>query len=234
MPRMTLYNRWRSSSSHRVRIALAMKGIEYEYAVVAASGDEASAALHRGRSPTGYVPCLVVDGAAYVESVAIIELLEDLLPSPALYPSDVHGRARVRGLVEIVNSGVQPLQNSGVLAHLETVVAAGPAGGSAPAQISRMWAQHFVERGLDSLERAMAANARDGVDGPYAYGVTPTAADVFLVPQVVNARRFGVAVEPYARVRSAFEAASRLEAFRVAAPENQMDCDVADAVKRAR
>jgi len=235
MPRMTLYNRWRSSSSHRVRIALAMKGVAYEYAVVSANEDEPSRAIHRARSPTGYVPCLVVDGVPYIESVAIIELLEELVPQPALYPKDAHGRARVRGLVEMINSGIQPLQNSGVLAHLDTW----GGGGVAPASISRAWAQHFIGRGLDSLERAMAANAAsgiDGTDGPYAYGTTPTAADVFLVPQVVNAGRYGVAVKPYARVWSAFEAATRLEAFQKAAPENQidMDADVADAVKRAR
>ena len=99
-----------------------MKGIAYEYAVVRADDDPA---VHRARSPTGYIPCLVVDGAAYIESVAIIELLEELVPEPALYPKAAHDRARVRALVEMINSGVQPLQNSGVLAHLETVVASG-------------------------------------------------------------------------------------------------------------
>jgi maleylpyruvate isomerase len=233
MPRMTLYNRWRSSSSHRVRIALAMKGIAYEYAVVRADDDPA---VHRARSPTGYIPCLVVDGAAYIESVAIIELLEELVPEPALYPKAAHDRARVRALVEMINSGVQPLQNSGVLAHLETVVASGRGGATAPAALSRAWAQHFIARGLDSFERAMTDIAREGKDGPYAYGATPTAADVYLVPQVYNARRFGVLVEPYARVCAAFEAATRLEAFEKAAPQNQIDADadVADGVMAAR
>jgi maleylacetoacetate isomerase len=235
MPRMTLYNRWRSSCSHRVRIALAMKGIAYEYAAVR-TDDEPSKANHRARSPTGYVPCLVIDGVAYIESVAIIELLEELVPNPALYPKDAHHRARVRGLVEMINSGIQPLQNSGVLEHLETAPPASPAGSTAPGSIARAWAQHFIARGLDSLERAMAAYAREGKDGPYAYGAAPTAADVFLVPQVYNARRYGVAVDSYARVCSAFEAATQLEAFQKAAPQNQIDADVdvADGVKRAR
>lgn len=232
---MTLYNRWRSSCSHRVRIALAMKGIAYEYAVVR-SDDEPSKANHRARSPTGYVPCLVIDGVPYIESVAIIELLEELVPEPALYPKDAHGRARVRGLLEMINSGIQPLQNSGVLEHLETAVRPGLGGSAAPTSIAPAWAQHFIARGLDSLERAMLANSREGIDGPYAYGAGPTAADVYLVPQVYNARRFGVAVEPYARVCSAFDAAARLEAFQRAAPQNQIDADadVADGVIRAR
>jgi maleylpyruvate isomerase len=234
MPRMTLYNRWRSSCSHRVRIALAMKGIAYEYVVV--RSDEPSKANHRARSPTSYIPCLEIDGVPYIESVAIIELLEELVPEPALYPKDAHGRARVRGLVEMINSGIQPLQNSGVLEHLEMVVPPDPGGSAGPGSVARAWAQHFIARGLDSLERAMLANSREGIDGPYACGVAPTAADVYLVPQVYNARRYGVAVESYARVCSAFEAAARLEAFQKAAPQNQIDADadVADGVIRAR
>ncbi len=232
MPRMTLYNWWRSSSSHRVRIALAIKGLEYEYAVVRLTAGEQSAEAYRARSPTSYVPCLVVDGVPYVESVAIIELLEDLHPTPPLFPGDPHGRARVRTLVQIVNSGIQPLQNSGVLAYLAEVLEV-PISLRDPGPI-RAWLHHWLDRGLGSLERAMEGNAREGVDGPYAYGGEPTAADVYLVPQVLAAKRFGVAIEPYARVLGAFEAASRLDAFRKAAPENQIDADVADAVKSAR
>ncbi len=236
---MTLYNWWRSSCSHRVRIALAVKGLDYEYVVVRLPDGEQSSEVHRARSPTGYVPCLVVDGVAYVESVAIVEWLEERFPEPPLFPNDAHGRARVRALVEIVNSGIQPLQNTSVIAQVEAMARAEPSVGSAaPAAssgaASRAWLQHFVDRGLGALDRAMAANALEGVDGPYAYGALPTAADVFLVPQVVVARRFGVAVERHARVLAAFEAASRLDAFRRASPENQVDADVADGSKSAR
>ncbi len=232
MPRMTLYSYWRSSCSHRVRIALAMKGLEYDYVAVDLRAGEQSGEPHRDRSPTSYVPCLVVDGAAYVESVAIIELLEDLHPAPPLFPRDPHGRARVRSLVEIVNSGIQPLQNTGVLGHLAGVLGASPSP-AADGPI-RAWLHHWLDRGLGSLERAMEANARAGAVGPYAYGEVATAADVYLVPQVVAAKRFGVALERYPRVHAAFEAASQLEAFRKAAPENQIDADRPDAVKSAR
>ena len=235
---MTLYNWWRSSCSHRVRIALALKGAPYEYVAVRLSNNEQSSEDHRARSPTALVPCLVVDGVPYVESVAIIELLEDLFPAPALFPADPHGRARVRTLVEIVNSGIQPLQNSGVIAHLATVTGSGPMadpvpGASAPGVVGA-WLHHFIDRGLGALERAMDANAREGVDGPYAFGAAPTAADVYLVPQVVVARRVGVSVERHARVLAAFEAAARLEAFQKAAPERQIDADVAHGMKTAR
>jgi maleylpyruvate isomerase len=225
MPRLTLYNYWRSSSSHRVRIALALKGLDYEYVVVRLPEGEQSSDGHRALSPTGYVPCLVVDGLAYVESVAIIELLEDRHPEPPLYPEDAHGRARVRALVEIVNSGIQPFQNISVLAQ----VAKG-----APTATAQEWMCHFVDRGLGAFERAMETGSREGVDGPYAYGAAPTAADVFLVPQVVVAKRIGVSVERYQRVSAAFEAASRLQAFEKASPRNQVDADLADGATGAR
>ena len=212
MPQITLYNYWRSSASHRVRIALALKGLAYEYVAVNLLAGEHSADTHKARSPTGYVPCLSIDGTEYAESVAIVELLDERFPSPPLFPADAHGRARVRALVEIVNSGIQPLQNLNVLRHL-----------SSDADVQRNWVQHFVARGLAALEAAMVAQEREGVGGNFAYGEGPTAADVFLVPQAFAARRFQVDVAPFRRVARAFDAAMHLDAFRRAAPENQPD-----------
>jgi maleylacetoacetate isomerase len=215
MAQVTLYGYWRSSSSHRVRIALGLKGVEYEYVPVDLVEGEQRSELYRARSPTGYVPCLVLDGAPYTESVAIVELLEERFPTPRLYPEDAHGRARVRTLVEIVNSGTQPLQNMSVVRHL------GDLGQGAEAQ--KVWLLHFVGRGLASLERALKENALAGIDGPYAYGASRTAADVFLVPQVDSARRFGVDLGACPRVVRAYEAAMKLEAFQKAAPDRQPD-----------
>jgi maleylacetoacetate isomerase len=212
MPQLTLYNYWRSSSSHRVRIALALKGLAYDYVAVNLLRDEHAGAEHKSRSPTGYVPCLTIDGASYVESVAIVELLDERFPAPPLYPRDPHGRARVRAIVEIVNSGIQPMQNRSVLHHV-----------SPDADAQKKWVQHFLARGLGALEAALASAEREGVRGAFAYGDVPTAADVFLVPQVVSARRFQVDVAPFARVARAFDAAVRLEAFEKAAPERQPD-----------
>src|SRR5690349_16915837 len=118
MPRPTLYNYWRSSSSHRVRIALALKGIDYEYVAVNLLEGEQRKETYKARSPTGRVPCLVLDGESFVESVAIIEMLEERFPEPPVYPSGHVGRARVRALVEIVNSATQPYQNNTLLAYL--------------------------------------------------------------------------------------------------------------------
>jgi maleylpyruvate isomerase len=230
MARLTLFNRWRSSASHRVRIALALKGLDYEYVPVVAGNTTQSGVEYRERSPTGYVPALEADGVTYVESVAIVEWLEDRFPVPPLFPRDAHGRARVRALVEMVNSGIQPLQNSSVVAHLAQMV-----GTAQSASASSDWLKHFIARGFGAIERTLENNVREGVDGPYAYGASPTAADVFLVPQVTTAKLFEVDLRPYTRVRACVEAAMRLEAFQKAAPENQIDVDVgADAVKIAR
>jgi maleylacetoacetate isomerase len=209
---ITLYNYWRSSSSHRVRIALAYKGLPFTYAAIDLLEDEQSSETHRSRSPMGYVPCLTLDGVTYFESVAIIELLEERFPAPALLPEGSHGRARVRALVEMVNSGIQPLQNRHLLSYV-----------SADADVRSKWLQHFLSRGLAALESALALYGREGVDGPFAYGKAPTAADVFLVPQVAAASRFRVELAPYRRVMRAFDAASALEAFQRAAPERQPD-----------
>jgi maleylpyruvate isomerase len=217
MAELTLYNYWRSSSSHRVRIALELKGLQYRYSVVNLLAEEHTSEAHKARSPTGYVPCLEIDGVPYVESVAILELLEELFPTPALYPKDARGRARVRTLVEIVNSGIQPLQNR----HVTLFV-------SPDADLQKRWLQHFVGRGMAALEAALELGEREGARGPFAYGDAPTAADAFLVPQMVSAQRFHVDLAACPRVQRAFDAAMKLDAFRRAAPDQQPD-----AVKKA-
>jgi maleylpyruvate isomerase len=212
MPELTLYNYWRSSSSHRVRIALAHKGLDYRYVGVNLLAEEQSSAAHKERSPTGYVPCLVLDGVAYVESVAILELLDERFPSPPLYPKDPHARARVRALVEIVNSGIQPLQNRHVTLFL-----------SPDPEVQRRWIQHFVGRGLAALQAAMEGHEKEGTRGRYAYGDSVTAADACLVPQVVSAQRFHVDLAPFPHVSRAFDEAMKLDAFLAAAPDRQPD-----------
>jgi maleylpyruvate isomerase len=209
---LVLFNYWRSSSSHRVRIALALKGLTYSYVAVDLVHGEQSSETHAARSPTGYVPCLVIDGVSYIESVAIIELLDERFPTPPLYPAGAHQRARVRSLVEIINSGVQPFQNRHVLQQV-----------SAEGDQQKRWAGHFIERGLGAFERAMESNEREGVSGQYAYGNVPTAADAFLVPQVQAAVRFGVDIARFPRVAAAFERATQLDAVKQAAPERQPD-----------
>jgi maleylacetoacetate isomerase len=211
-PKLVLYGYWRSSSSYRVRLALVYKGLAYESVAVNLLKEEQSAPEHRSLSPTGYVPCLVVDGEPFAESVAICELLEDLFPDPPLYPKDPRDRAHVRALVEAINAGIQPLQNRHVMLHH-----------AEDKERQKGWAKHFVERGLDGLEGLMAQNEKRGVKGRHAYGERVTAADLFLVPQLYNARRFGVDVARYPRVLAAEQAALSLDALKQAAPEAQAD-----------
>ena len=212
---LRMYGFWRSAASFRVRIALNLKGADYEYVAVNLLAREQESEAHQARSPTRYVPCLVVDGTPYIESVAIIEMLEEMIPSPRLFPADAPGRARVRALVEIVNSGTQPLQNTGVLAHLAQL------GQDAEGQ--KAWLHHFIGRGLVAFERAMTEGDRAGVRGRFAYGDDPTAADAYLVPQVDAAKRFGVDLRGCPRVLAAYDAAMSMGAFQRAAAQRQPD-----------
>lgn len=212
MSDVVLHHYWRSSSSYRVRIALAFKGIKYRSVAVNLLKKEQLEESHRALSATGSVPCLELEGRAYIESVAICELLEETHPSPPLYPKEPWDRARVRALVEIINSSVQPLQNLRVLDKV-----------SSDSKERIAWAHHWNESGLAAFERAMAQNEALGIRGRFAYGDTFTAADAFLVPQVYSAKRFGVDLSQFPRVNAAAEHAAKLPFVEVAAPERQSD-----------
>lgn len=207
-----LYAHWRSSCSHRVRLALALKGVAHRLETVDLLGGAQRSAEFLSKNPMGHVPCLVVDGETFTESVAIIELLDDLFPEPRLYPSDARDRARVRAMVETVASGIQPLQNLRVLQRV-----------SPERDAQWAWARAFNEHGLGAFEALMRAHEARGVGGPFAYGARPTAADVFLLPQVVSARRFGVDLAAFPRVARAAEALEATPAAKAAAPEAQPD-----------
>ena len=154
MAKVVLYTYWRSSSSYRVRFALAHKKIPHETVTVNIREGEHLKDDHVQRSPTGYVPCLFVDGKPVVESVAIIELLDELFPEVPLFPRDAWARSRVRALVEVVNAGIQPLQNMQVLKHLSPAPASRRSGRGTNA--------------VSPVERLMAMHEREGVEGRYA------------------------------------------------------------------
>jgi maleylacetoacetate isomerase len=205
---LVLYGYFRSSSSYRVRLALAAKAVAYESVAVNLLAGEQRGEEHARRSPTGYVPCLLVDGRPFVESVAIIELLDELFPSPPLYPKDPLARARVRAMVEVVNSGIQPFQNLAVLARVS----------SDPA-VRKEWAAHYNARGLASLARMVD----ERVGGPFCDGDRLSAADLMLVPQLYSARRFGVDVAAWPRLLAAEAATLALPGMTEATPEKQPD-----------
>ena len=208
---IALYHYWRSSSSWRVRWALAIKRLAFDSIAVNLLEGEQRAETHHARNPAQYVPSLQIDGRMLSESVAIIEYLDETRPAPPLFPREPWLRARTRQIIETVNSGIQPLQNLGVLRrHAEE-----------PAR-QKEWGAHYNERGLAVLEELLVAiDAEIGTGGPFAIGNTLTAADLFVVPQVYSARRFGVDVERFPRTLAAERAALATEHALAALPEHQ-------------
>jgi maleylacetoacetate isomerase len=210
---LRLYSYWRSSSSWRVRIGLALKGLAYVYAAVDLSAQEQFSEAHRARNPMAQVPVLEVEERGrtlrLVESLAILEWLEDVHPTPSLLPPDPNGRARVRGLAEHVNAGIQPHQNAAVLRTLKQKLPG----------YEREWAQLWIGRGLEGLERAVS----DGGAGRFCHGDVPGLADCVLVPQLYNARRFGLDVSPWPTLARIEAACGALPAFQAAHPDRQPD-----------
>ena len=211
-PSLVLHGYWRSSSAYRVRIALELKGLRYRQEPVNLLHGEQVSDTHRSRNPSGYVPALDVEGATLVESVAILEWLEEAFPSPALLPHALLDRAHVRALVEIINAGTQPLQNLWVLKQLFP--------GDADQAAKMAWARQVMGKGLGAFEELLA---RRDAGAPFCFGTHPTYADVMLVPQLYNARRFGVDLEPFPRIRRAEVACAELDAFKRAHPDVQPD-----------
>lgn len=207
-PSVTLYGYWRSSASYRVRIALGAKALAYTYKPVNILVGEQKSPEYLARAPLGHVPTLDVDGTSLVESVAIMEYLDDLKPEPALYPKDAKQRAHVRALVETINSGTQPLHNLNVLNRL-------------PEADRKGWTQHFITRGLAAFERLLQSYG--AASGPHCMGAQFTAADIVLVPQMYAARRFDVDLTTLPLCVAADAKARELPFVRDAAPELQSD-----------
>jgi maleylpyruvate isomerase len=208
-----LHNYFRSSASQRVRIALNLKGIAYEYRSVhlVNGGGEQFSAEYRALNPMREVPSLEIDGHVLAQSLPIIEYLEQTRPTPPLLPDAPHLRARARQIAEIVNSGIQPLQNLRVLAKIEGMLP--------PGQFVREeWCRHWISNGFEALEALVAQTA-----GRYAIGDSVSLADIFIAPQMGAARRFKVDLAPFPLLVRIDAALSELPAFADAAPERQPD-----------
>jgi len=178
----TLYGYWRSSASWRVRLALNLKGIAYDYEPVhlVEGGGQQWAESYRSLNPMAEIPTLHIDGAYLSQSLAIMEYLEETRPTPSLLPHSRVERARCRQLAEIVNASIQPLQNLRVLKHLAREFGATEAQKSA-------WAAHYIDFGLRAVEDLLPRTA-----GFYCVGDQITLADICVIPQIYNAHRFGV------------------------------------------
>lgn len=210
---MRLYGYWRSSSAWRVRIALHLKGVAYDSVSVDLRGGEQRGDAHTAVNPQARVPVLEWTEGDTVhrltQSMAIVDWLDHRYPDPPLFPADPLLRARAIELAEIVNSGVQPLQNSGVLEAIEEI------GGERAA-----WAARWIASGLRAVQQIS-----EPVRGRYLCGDTITVADLFLVPQMYGARRFGVdlgALKPLVDIETRL---SGLDAFVAADAANQPDAD---------
>jgi maleylpyruvate isomerase len=209
---MILYGYGLSSASYRVRIALALKQLKYTSIVKNLRAGEHRLADFLQISAQGFVPALGLDdGAVLVQSVAIIEYLDEIYPTPPLLPAEPLARARVRALTQAITSDIHPLNNLRVLRYLEQKLILD--------QTTRdSWYRHWVEVGFDALERWLR---RDDASGRFCHGDAPSIADICLVPQVFNARRFSVDMNPYPKILAIDSACRALPAFQVAAPENR-------------
>lgn len=207
-----LYQFWRSSSSWRARWALMHKGIDFEVVSVDLGANEQLSREHLARNPLGRVPALLWEGRCLAESVAIIEFLEETVPSPALYPADRWARARARQVVEVVNSGIQPMQCPAVANRARET-----------AEERTAWSRFFNERGLAAVERLLELIAGEQTGpGRFCVGDRLTAADICLVTQVWSARRFGSDLSDMPKVLAVEAAALATEHAARAHPENQL------------
>lgn len=213
--RFQLYGYWRSSAAYRVRIALNLKGLEYEQVPVhlARDGGEQHRPQFHEISPQAQVPVLRHGARLIRQSLAIIEYLDELHPDPPLLPAVSRDRARVRALAMAVACDIHPLNNLRVVQYLERELGASPEQRTA-------WMQHWMALGLAGLEAQVADHPSTG---DFCEGDTPTMADCCLVPQLYNARRYGLDLTPYPTLLRIDAACQTLAAFQDAAPEQQPD-----------
>ena len=210
---MQLYSYFRSSAAYRVRIALALKGVDYEYLPVHLQKGEQSSDAYCMVNPLQLVPTLIDDEATLTQSVAIIEYIEEKYPQPPLLPRRAEERARVRAIALSIACDIHPLNNLRVLRYLVHTL-----GVSDDAKNG--WYRHWVDVGLAALETMLEA---DPATGRCCHGDTPTMADACLIPQIANARRMNIALTPYPTLLRIDEYCGGLEAFSRAAPERQPD-----------
>ena len=206
---MKLYTYFRSSAAYRVRIALNLKGVRYESVPVNLLKGEHTDESYAAVNPQRRVPALDVGDSVLLQSPAILEYLDETYPEPPLLPMGALARARVRAVCALIACDIHPLNNSGTMAYLKQRFGQDQAAVDA-------WYAHWVRQGFDAIERMIAP-------APFAFGTRPTLADVYLVPQIYNARRFKVPLEPYPGIAAVDEACGRLEAFQAAAPARQAD-----------
>ncbi len=209
---MKLHNYFRSSASYRVRIALGIKGLPYDYVAVHIARGEHKKEPYAALSADTLVPLLEVDGQKLSQSMAIIEYLDETHPTPALLPADPAGRARVRALAQSIACDTHPINNLRILKYLSSELKLGD-------EAKNAWYRHWCREGLGAFERQLAQRPVS----TFCHGDTPTLADCCLVPQIFNAQRFDVSLEGLPRTMAAYQACMALPAFEKAQPSSCPD-----------
>jgi len=210
---MKLYSYWRSSTSYRVRIALNLKGLSYTQQPVNLLKGEQHDEVYAALNPSKSLPLLEVEGQRLTQSLAIMEYLEEVFPRPALLPKDATARAHVRAMTDVVACDVHPVNNLRILKYLKDILHVSD-------EEKMAWMHHWFAEGFAALEAML--NASDDV-GQCCYGDEPTFADIALVSQLYNARRFGADLTPYPTINRIDAHCQTLSAFEQAKPENQPD-----------
>ena len=210
---MKLYGYFRSSAAFRVRIALNLKGLTYDTAPIHLRRNEQNQPDYRSVNPQGLVPALEDGGLTLIQSMAILEYLDEIHPEPPFLPKQAADRARVRALADIVACDIHPVNNLRVLRYLMREL------GHDEAAIAQ-WYNHWIAAGFEALEPLLAHDARTG---KFCHGDSPGLADIALVPQVVNAERYRLDLAQFPTVVRIYENCVRLEPFTAAYPRNQPD-----------
>jgi maleylacetoacetate isomerase len=209
MPQAILYDYYRSSAAYRVRIGLNLKGVDYESRPINLLEGEQKTDEYRALNPQGLVPMLEIDGQRFTQSLAILNYIDLRFPGQPLLPARAAERAHVVAMAMMIACDIHPLNNLRVIKYLK-----GPLGHSQ--EEADVWYAHWIAEGLPALEAFAASSA-----GDFLFGNAPTAADICLVPQLYNARRYNVPLDDYPTLLRADENASKLDAFARAHPDRQ-------------
>lgn len=214
---LTLYTYFRSSASYRVRIALNLKGLAYEAVPVhlVRDGGQQHSAAYAALNPTALVPTLIDVDTTLIQSLAIMEYLEETHAKPPLLPDDAAGRARVRAIAQTIACEIHPIDNLRVLRYLETQLVL-------DTEARKAWYRHWIQLGFAAIESMLVEDKRTG---RFCHGDTPTFADCCLVPQLFNAERFGVPLDRYPTIRRIVQTCNSLAPFQRAAPPMQPDAE---------
>ncbi len=202
-----LFSYWRSSCSWRLRWGLEYKNLKYKITPINLLTGEHKQQKYLKLNPRGYLPCLLIDGVSYSESLALLEWLEENYPQPPLLPTNSLDRLKTRQITQMIASGIQPVQNLNVLKSVSSDVTT-----------QKSFARHHIERGLEAVEQVIRETA-----GTYTMGSTLTLADLALIPQVYNALRFGIPIERYPTINGIYKHVRMSESCEKSSPEKQPD-----------